>query len=295
MACPFLRETRVRFCHAAPVRKMIAGTQPGTGDGRCSSPAYTDCKTARTRADVLAGAESCPFLDEKLVCYCDAAPVPRFIPYSDPCGRCGTDGYRYCESWLRMARGGVPEHSPEALISRLHTPPDLLYAPNHTWLDVSSDGSCYVGLDALFADVLGRVERISFVTLEGRHRPSAVVTARGIDWPVVFPREMLIADANVYLRHAPERLTTDPYGTGWLFEGTATSDTADLARGSEAAAWMAAEGAKITTFVHGLSNDVLNDGGTLACGFAEHLSREQLLGLLNAFFAPHLEVRRIER
>jgi glycine cleavage system H lipoate-binding protein len=293
MACPFLREAHVRSCHAAAVRKMIVGTGAASNE-RCSSPEFRVCDTARQRVPESEPADRCPFLHDTLVRYCEAAPVPRFIPYSDPGGRCGTDGYRYCEAWLRMSRGGVPQRTSEALIERLHVPPGLLYSPNHMWLDVDAGSTCYIGIDGLLADVLGRVERISFVTLHGVHRPTAVVTARGVDWALVFPRRLLITGANVYMRHAPERLTADPYGAGWLFEGSEVPADGGpglrdgLIEGSEAAAWMAREAERITEFIHELPGAVQNDGGTLACGFAEHLEREDVLCLLNEFFAPHL-------
>ena len=300
MPCPFLREAHVRFCDAAAVRKMIVDTHAGIFEERCSSLAFHECELARRRAaDTEPAAGKCPFLHGRLVRYCGAAAVPRFIPFSDPCGRCGTEGYRYCDVWLRMSRAGLPLASVDRLIDRLQVPEGLLFAPNHMWLDVGEAGSCYVGIDALLADVLGRVEHISFVTMEGVHRPSAVVTAHGIDWPLVFPHLIRVTGVNIYMRHSPERLTADPYGAGWLFEGSeipqvegAAGLREGLVKAADAAAWMAREAELITRFVHGLNSAVQNDGGTLACGFAEHLSREDRLRLLNDFFAPHIDLLR---
>ena len=46
MACPFLKEGRARYCHAAPVQKLILDG-PGAADGgRCASPQYVQCALA---------------------------------------------------------------------------------------------------------------------------------------------------------------------------------------------------------------------------------------------------------
>jgi glycine cleavage system H lipoate-binding protein len=271
---------------------MLVGTDAAASDERCSSPQFRDCAIARQRAAEHTHGERCPLLHDTLVRYCEATPAARFIPFSDLAGRCGTDGYRYCETWLRMSRGGAEAARAGGLTDNLPVPTGLHYTANHMWLDLTPSGACCVGIDALCAEVLGRVQRISFVTLEGVHRPSAVVTARGIDWPLVFPRELLITGANVYMRHAPERLTDDPYGVGWLFEGSEAPGAPPLLDGlipgHAAGPWMQHETERIAEFVHTSCGTLQNDGGSLAPDFAEHLSREDLLRLLNEFFAPHL-------
>ena len=46
MPCPFLREGRARYCHAAPVRKLILDGPGASEGGRCASPRYVECELA---------------------------------------------------------------------------------------------------------------------------------------------------------------------------------------------------------------------------------------------------------
>jgi len=170
-------------------------------------------------------------------------------------------------------------------------PRDLWYSANHLWLHTDG-GACHIGIDGFLAHVLAKVEQISFITAGGVHQPGAVLTVGGVDWALVFPKRLMITSVNNYLRHAPERLIADPYGTGWLFEGwPVPSETggieSGLISGEQAYPWMRSELDRIADFVHHLDPVTLNDGGTPSDGFIEHLSRDEVLRLLHEFFASH--------
>ena len=106
--------------------------------------------------------------------------------------------------------------------------PDWLrYSANHMWLDVTDDGVCHAGIDAFLSRALGQVERISYVWQKGHHRPTAVLTAGGVDLEIVFPNPLLLTNCNLYLRADPARLTAEPYTGGWLFEGVPEPGTLD--------------------------------------------------------------------
>ena len=48
MTCPFLKEGRALYCHAAPFGKMIL-EGPGYSDqGRCESPEYYRCELVKS-------------------------------------------------------------------------------------------------------------------------------------------------------------------------------------------------------------------------------------------------------
>jgi hypothetical protein len=122
-----------------------------------------------------------------------------------------------------------------------------------------------------------------------------VVTVRGVDLQVVFPNAFDITRANTYLRTRPTRIIADPYGAGWLFEGTHTSPDirACLITGQSAHAWMKDEIRRMTAHVHELSNSVnahgavlMADGGSPRQGFVAELTREELLGMTAEFFSP---------
>lgn len=80
MACPFLKEGRARYCHAAPVRKLIL-EGPGTEDGgRCATPQYRQC--ALVKKDDAPQAR-CPHLEDIRVQYCGVSPVTKLVPFSE--------------------------------------------------------------------------------------------------------------------------------------------------------------------------------------------------------------------
>lgn len=304
MNCPFLKETRVRSCAAAPVRMQIRNGLETMGLEKCSTPEYCECKAYRERAGAGAAADgtSCPFLEERLVQFCSVAPVTKFIPYSEASlSRCGSGSFEYCSLYLNFAQPGLTKaHSGDErdpVVDGVRVPRRLFYTPNHMWLDVRDNGACHVGIDGLLAQALKSVSEITFATMKGVRRPSAALTLDGITWPITFPNPMLISGANLYLRRHPERLTEDPYGEGWLFEGWEAPSAKvreGLLSGEQAAAWMSQEVQRLNEFVHGCTarceaalGPLMNDGGVAVADLAGQLQREELLRLLNEFFAPH--------
>jgi glycine cleavage system H lipoate-binding protein len=298
MQCPFLKETLVESCRHSLVRKLIARTPENLELERCSSPAFTDCQlyTGTFPGEIIA--QRCPYLDETLAQYCAAAPVPKFIPFSEAVlSRCGSEAHRYCDLYVSMA------HPPEAEVpdvDGIPVPQWLHYAPNHLWLDKSEDDVCHIGVDALMARVLGCVDRITYLTTRGVHHPAVVLAAGGHEFHLVFPNRMLITAANVYLRANPARVTSDPYRQGWLFECRPVPDQPGSspieglhAGGEQANRWMRSEYERLGAFIHaqagvrGAADDVLvADGGNVAPGVVEHLDRDQAARLHYAFFSP---------
>src|SRR5204862_222433 len=100
MRCPFLQEAQVKSCQASEFRKMIV-RNPAISDEKCSSPAYVTCSAAQQHCGEAPPQDHCPFIRELLVQFCSAAPIARYIPYSESSiSRCGGAGHRYCELYL---------------------------------------------------------------------------------------------------------------------------------------------------------------------------------------------------
>jgi hypothetical protein len=107
MTCPFLKETHVKYCQSATVRKLIPLAHAGRTDEKCSSANYVSCPVYRS-APVEEASPACPYLRESLMQYCGAAPVAKFVPYSESLlSRCGKDSHRYCELFLGMSHPGA--------------------------------------------------------------------------------------------------------------------------------------------------------------------------------------------
>lgn len=295
MSCPFLQETRVRSCRTAGVRKLIIGDGTSPPGERCSSTGFLECRVFQESRIALASGDKCPQLDERPVRYCSAASIPHYVPWSEQDGPCGGSGHLFCDLWLSIARPRVPgPGSSDPAVDGIAVPRNLWYAPNHLWLH--TDGAaCHIGIDGFLARILGKVDRVSFVTASGVHQPSVVLSVSGVDWALVFPNKVMITQVNTCLRHAPERLIADPYGVGWLFEawpvpprnGDANDVRSGLINSEQGLAWMKSEVDRIAEFVHHLDPTTLNDGGDLSKDFIRHLTREELLRLMHQFFAPH--------
>jgi glycine cleavage system H lipoate-binding protein len=290
MTCPFLRETQVKYCGAATVRKLIPLAQASGADEKCSTDRHTTCAAWRTMPQG-SNAEACPYLRESLMQYCAAAPIAKFVPYSESMlSRCGNDGFRYCELFLAMARPRRAQAEPD---SPAPAPPNLRFSQNHMWVDVSEDGLCHAGIDAFLSRALGNVERISYVWLQGRHRPATVLTVNGMDLEMVFPNPFLITRCNLYLRANPDRLTAEPYGGGWLFEGVAEPDTTlDLVEGPAAQRWMDEEQSRLSEMLQQLTlagerAPTAADGGIFCAGLLRLLERDQALRVYQEFFSPY--------
>jgi glycine cleavage system H protein len=296
MLCPFLSESQVRSCRLASVRKLIPHAAL-TGVERCSTRRYTECLAFREQHQAhaeqkpeCAGEAICPYLQESLMQYCSAAPVTRFVPWSEASvSKCGSGAFHYCDLYLDMTEASAHRTMPQDREGCVPVPPALRYSANHMWLDRSEDGLCHIGIDALFSRLLGPVERVDFMTLPGsssgsKRTPAAVLRAGGRDWQVAFPREMNITACNLMLRSDPARLSTDPYGRGWMFAGT-DIDASELMTGEQAALWMQTDTRRLNEFVQ-VCSGCCADGGLIEPGLLSNLRREDALVLFNDILSP---------
>lgn len=309
MRCPFLREAQVKSCQASAYRKMIIRSAVPAGNERCLSPEYVHCPAAKQFHEELPSRSRCPFLQESLVQYCSAAPVTKYIPYTESIlSKCGGERHHYCELFLGMARPAGKSACPRSEeVDGIPVPERLYFSRNHFWLDLNDDGSFLIGIDGLLARVLGPITNVTFLPFRGSARPSVVFTVNGMDLQVVFPNPAAVSGVNAYLRANPERITADPYGLGWLFEGSdaGAAERANaplfqgLSRGAEARRWMHDDLQRISVFIHERTSRpddggtrILNDGGLIGPDVIRHLSHEEVLHLFNEFFSPYASPRR---
>ncbi|MGA3327613.1 MAG: hypothetical protein ABSF45_24400 [Terriglobia bacterium] len=209
--------------------------------------------------------------------YCEASSPTKLIPFSETeFSSCGDGGYRFCDSYLSLAR---PDGAHAA-------PAGFLYAPNHFWLAEEKSGLCHIGIDAFLGDVVVNVDGVTFVTTHGTHRPVVALTVHGVEWPMTFPNPLLIQKVNTYLRSDPKRVIADPYGSGWLFAGWELPERtrAGLIGGPQAAAWQAEERERLGQEIHATLK-LSCDGGKPVRGVGQLLSRQQLVCLLQQFFS----------
>jgi hypothetical protein len=123
------------------------------------------------------------------------------------------------------------------------------------------------------------------------------LVVRGADLTLSLPRRLQIMAVNTHLRYELDRLTSDPYGAGWLFRAKAVPPRpgdrppAPLLEGEAAQAWMRAEVRRLATLVHerilpgpNAGQEVMADGGAGAPDLLDRLDRDQIVELLAAVF-----------
>lgn len=294
MRCPYLRETRVRYCRASAGKKLIMQAPVEPAGERCSSPEWRGCSVAMTGRVDLPLLSRCPYLQESQAQYCAAAPVAKYLPYSDVVlSPCGNDNYRYCEFFLEpadpeLAAAVRAAAKGDDLIDGIRMPERLAFSRNHMWLDIGECGSCHVGVDAFFTALLGSCDGLSFLTAAGLANPRIAFRVCGIDLHMVFPGRIHVMRVNSYLRAHPEKLVSDPYGMGWLCEGvvpdavTLEGLRAVLLQQDEARIWMEHELRRLQAFERGAGQ-----GAERYRGLMNRLPPDELLRLFNEFFAPY--------
>ncbi|MFA6455304.1 MAG: hypothetical protein WCW40_00680 [Bacteroidota bacterium] len=308
MRCPFLREAQVKFCRASAYKKMIVRLAEQPEHERCSSSEYVNCPAAKQHMEDRPSIDHCPFLHESLVQYCTAAAVTKYIPYTESVlSQCGTDSHKYCELYLTLAQPSEPILTDNAAavngsvqaVDDVKIPSNLYFSPNHMWMEVGTDGVCHIGVDAFLTKVLGSVDQITFLTTKGSHHPAVSFSVGGADLQFVFPLPMNITRANTYLRTNPDKIFSDPYKIGWLFEATdeRMKDQGDgyegLISGADVTPWMKQEMDRMSTLAHRIAAQpdmrgaiLMADGGIFQTGLAHRIIREELLKLYNDFFSP---------
>jgi len=168
------------------------------------------------------------------------------------------------------------------------------------WMDQIGARQCQIGIDAFLAGLVVSVDQLSFITVGGACRPTIVLSVKGVDLRLAFPARFRITAANLYLRADPARLTADPYGAGWLFEGEpeeAGQLDRSLFRCPAAESWMKEETGRLEAWLRArdLTRDAClpfrsPDAGSFSC--LEQLSKDDLLSLFDQFFYTDEKYRR---
>lgn len=106
-----------------------------------------------------------------------------------------------------------------ASIEGIMVPDQMRYHPGHTWLMEERPGQARVGVDALAARVLGRVDKLE-LPKTGRWvrqgQKALTFWSGGEKVELVSPVEGEVMEINSDAVKNPSLLTKDPYGRGWL-------------------------------------------------------------------------------
>lgn len=100
----------------------------------------------------------------------------------------------------------------------VNVPDDLRYSEDHEWAKVE-DGKVRIGITDYAQDALGDVVYVEVpevgAAVAAKDKISEVESTKSVS-DIYAPVAGTIAEANVDLADAPERLNEDPYGEGWI-------------------------------------------------------------------------------
>jgi glycine cleavage system H protein len=101
----------------------------------------------------------------------------------------------------------------------MQIPDDLRYSTDHEWIRFE-DGKARVGITDYAQDALGDVVYVQVpavgTTVAAGDTLSEVESTKSVS-DIYAPLTGTIAEVNIDLADAPERLNEDPYGEGWIF------------------------------------------------------------------------------
>jgi glycine cleavage system H lipoate-binding protein len=160
-------------------------------------------------------------------------------------------------------------------------PEDLHFHRGHTWARDEGGGVLRVGIDDFAAKLLGRAEALRLPASGSRLEQGDAgwrmdVDGRGLE--LLSPVGGEVLEVNEEAVRAPERVSDDPYGDGWLLKVRSSRPAAalkNLLPGRLARAWTDQAAARLNTLMGGELGVVLQDGGVPVPGFARHLAGER--------------------
>ena len=114
-------------------------------------------------------------------------------------------------------------------------PQDLKYTHTHEWVRDNGDGTVTVGITDHAQDALGDIVFLELPEVGNRYpakQACAVVESVNAASDIYAPVAGEVTSANEALADAPETISSDPYGEGWIFqlkvEGEVPAELANL-------------------------------------------------------------------
>jgi glycine cleavage system H protein len=195
--------------------------------------------------------------------------------------------------------GRVGSQAPELAV----VPGDTYLAPGHTWVRPQADGPMLLGAYRLPLCALGEVEHVQLERPGSEVRVGQPLATLGRGRRLVrllSPVDGVVERVNRHVEREPRLLNDDPYRGGWLFIIRPRGLAAALRRmfvAEDATGWMRAEIARLRELIGQLGAPAcapaptLLDGGVPVDGFAESLSDEQWVAVVETLFEPSATAR----
>jgi glycine cleavage system H protein len=166
---------------------------------------------------------------------------------------------------------------------------NYLYHQGHSWAAKSGDNRVKIGVDDFVQKLIGRVDKVTVPekgSLVKQGQAGMKFEIDGKQIPVLSPVDGTVTAVNEDLVKDTGILQDDPYGQGWLFEvrpGDWKKDRSQLLSGELAKAWLRQQVDRISELMTARMGVVMQDGGSIAPGFARELEPEKWAELTRDF------------
>jgi glycine cleavage system H protein len=191
---------------------------------------------------------------------------------------------------FRVAEAPSPERIPAPVVAGVQLPEHLHYHLGHTWAAAEGSHRFRVGIDEFAARLLGAVTKVEVPMRgkwfgQGERGWTLYAGDRRAAMPA--PVEGEVVEVNQEVLAHPEKVSSNPYGEGWLLV-VRTADPAvsirNLLDGAVARRWMEEAVAELRRALAPAALPTAADGGVLAAGAAARLDLEQWEQLKTRFF-----------
>ena len=303
--CPFLKDEKVAFCKAFPMRKMLPYDRLYLKDDICMTEEHYSCAVHRTKEGELIASHAshkkvCPYMEVEEVLFCGVYPVKKMIPSSAfklECP-CTTKAYSDCPAYRQIAQGDVAP-SEMATVQGFLLDDTVYYHRGHLWLQ-RVNGKVRLGLDDFGQWLLGDIKKITFP--RRREQVERNQTLLQISCPhgtakIVSPLAGTVVEINEGVCRDSSVINTDPYGVGWLVELYLTKDEGDrLEQQGEgflsppkARRWLKDEVDRLHAVLETEIGVTMSDGGQLTSNLLDAITKKQWDRLIKTFLQRRKE------
>jgi glycine cleavage system H protein len=147
--------------------------------------------------------------------------------------------------------GLLARRRPPSVSSATDVPGGVFLSPWHVWVQLESSGSLRVGVDRLILNLLGGLDCV-YVLPEGsevhERGPLTMLRSGHRALRIRSPVDGVISEVNERARRSPDRVTSDPYESGWLYRISpvhVTQALSGMVVGEEGRSWMRDELARL--------------------------------------------------
>ncbi len=289
--CPFLKEQKVAFCKAFPLRKLLPFDRIYAEENICATRRYTQCPIYREKATREGPGKNCPFLEIETVIYCEVFPIKKMIPsscYKLECP-CTSEKYPQCPLYQKMVHGDLPVREEEAKkVWGFVLRSAYYYHRGHTWMEQKGE-AVRVGLDDFGQFLVGPIKAVILPKIGERIRkeePFMEIISDGGNVRLLSPLSGTITAVNQEVIEDPELVNLDPYERGWLLEVTPDEPVLQaegVFHGQEAEGWLREESARLQRALGGEIGTTMADGGDLLRDLRQEIGTAKWRSLINTF------------